>query len=86
MTDASIRVPTAPSSLAGSEVDCDTLVRDGVTYYRQRVNIEQLPDMANDSAADTVGVLGKILKELKLLNLHIATMTGEKFTMNDLGD
>lgn len=37
-----------------------------------------------ENSSDTVGLLNKILKELKLLNLHIATMTGEKFTKNDV--
>lgn len=39
-------------------------------------------------STDTHLVLGKILKELKLMNLHFASMTGETLTMNDvnLGD
>lgn len=85
-TESSIRVPEFSTVQAGREVDCETLVRDGVTYYRQRVIIEAMPDMANESAADTVGMLGKILKELRLMNLHLASMTGERFTMNDLGE
>lgn len=39
-----------------------------------------------ENSSDTVALLGKILKELKLLNLHIASMTGEQLTTNDLGD
>lgn len=30
-------------------------------------------------------LLHDMLKELKMLNLHIATMTGEKFTKADIG-
>ena len=35
MTDASVKVPLV--TVAGKEVDCESIVRDGVTYYRQRV-------------------------------------------------
>lgn len=86
MNDASVGVPVTPEDVGQKQVDCETLVRDGVTYYRQRVVIESMPDMANDSAADTVGMLGKILKELKLVNLHLASMTGESITKEDIGE
>lgn len=86
MSDASVGVPVTPPDVGQKQVDCETLVRDGVTYYRQRVVIESMPVIANDSAADTVGVLGKILKELRLMNLHLASMTDERLTTNDLGD
>lgn len=84
MSDASVGVPVTPVDVGQKQVDCETLVRDGVTYYQQRVVIESLPDMANESAADTVGMLGRILKELRLMNLHLASMTDERFTKNDI--
>lgn len=37
-------------------------------------------------STDTTAILNEILKELKMMNLHLASMTGERFTMNDLGD
>lgn len=84
MTDSSVGVPVTPEDVGQKQVDCETLVRDGVTYYRQRVIIESMPDMANESAADTVGVLGKILKELRIMNIHLASMTGESLTKDDV--
>lgn len=84
MADGSIAVPVLTPTDGVKETDCETLVRDGVTYYRQRVSVESLPGLANDSAADTVGTLNKILKELRLMNLHLAAMTGETFTNEDI--
>lgn len=38
MSDASVGVPVTPEDVGQKQVDCETLVRDGVTYYRQRIN------------------------------------------------
>lgn len=35
-------------------------------------------------STDTHLMLGKILKELRLMNLHLASMTGERFTKDDV--
>jgi len=37
MTDSSVRVPEISPNHDGKEVDCNEFVRDGVTYFRQRV-------------------------------------------------
>lgn len=37
-----------------------------------------------ENSSDTVGTLNKILKELRLMNLHLTSMTGERFTNNDI--
>lgn len=39
-----------------------------------------------ENSSDTVGLLNKILKELRMMNIHLASMTGEKLTTNDLGE
>lgn len=39
-----------------------------------------------ENSSDTVALLNNILKELKLLNLHIAAATGEQFTKEDIGE
>lgn len=39
-----------------------------------------------EGSSDIAGTLGKILKELRLMNLHLASMTGERPTMNDIGE
>lgn len=38
MADSHVRVPEISPIVDGRDVDCETLVRNGVTYYRQRVN------------------------------------------------
>lgn len=35
-------------------------------------------------STDITAILNKILKELKLMNLHLASMTGEKLTKEDI--
>lgn len=47
---------------------------------------ESTLDRTMVESTDTHLVLGKILKELRLMNLHIASMTGESITKEDIGD
>lgn len=41
MTDASVGVPVTPEDVGQKQVDCETVVRNGITYYRQRVDAKQ---------------------------------------------
>lgn len=47
-----------------------------------------LPEGAakEETSTDVVGLLNKILKELRLMNLHLASMTGEQLTKEDIGE
>lgn len=38
MTDSFVRVPEISHALDGRDVDCEVIVRDGVSYYKQRTN------------------------------------------------
>lgn len=84
------RIPRIDGTTNGYLIDMADVERDGSLYKRQRVEVADpaLPAGASkdETAQDVVGLLGKILKELRLMNLHLASMTGEKFTTNDLGD
>lgn len=88
----SVRVPELTTP--GKEVDCEIIERNGISYFKQKVISEsadiaallalQEADGSAGDRADTLGTLGKILKELRLMNLHLAAITGEKFTSNDI--
>jgi hypothetical protein len=39
MTDASVRIPEISPKHDGKEVDCEIIVRNGVSYYRQRTEV-----------------------------------------------
>lgn len=52
MSDSSVRVPEITTS--GREIDCETIVRDGVTYFRQRVIALQ---HYNDALTGTLSVV-----------------------------
>lgn len=88
MTDSSVAIPIVEpeTAIPYRDIDCESFVRGGVTYYRQRVIISSLPEGATDTASDQLGMLGKIYKELVKMNLHLEVMTGEKFNGRDTGD
>lgn len=68
MSDSSVRVPETTS--VGSEVDCETIVRDGVTYYRQRVDSKLFYMDSETGLATTVkgmdGIPGSIAYEVMI--------------------
>lgn len=37
-----------------------------------------------ENSSDTVGLLNKILKELRVMNFHLSSMTGERLTKEDV--
>lgn len=75
-----VRVPKYGDVIDAFPIDCEEVTIDGVVKKRQRVTAE------SQDVTDAHHMLGKILKELRVMNRHLASMTNEKFTMNDLGD
>lgn len=94
MSDSFVAVPKVPYNIGASPVDCDQITTAAGIVERQRVSIPDgvvvtgstLPAGAakEETTQDVVGALNKILKELRLMNLHLATMTGESFTKEDV--
>lgn len=85
-----VRVPRIDGTSNGYLIDMADVERAGALYKRQRVEVPDpaLPAGAakDETTQDTVGMLGKILKELRLISAHLASMTGEKLTKEDIGD
>lgn len=89
--EGSVRVPELATP--GKEVDCEIIERNGISYFRQKVLVvsetQPLPDGATteqtalDVGAEQLAIMRKIYKQLAIMNMHLAEMTGERITSGD---
>jgi len=59
----------------------DVGFKDGV-----KLDVAVVSSVEEDPLADQVSMLVKIHKQLRIMNIHLAIMTGEKITNGDIGE